>query len=135
MDQMCLDRGSRHEQAGRDLGVTEMLAHKADDIQLAWRQARPARARAPALAATAGGIGDRLLRGEPRALGPGGREFIRTEFLLGAGNRCFVGALLGWEANIADLRPLQVRRRPEPSSFLFTVLLGGKPGEKLQPVD
>ncbi len=112
-----------------------MLADQTHHFQLAWGEAGPARGGALALAATPGGISDRLIRGELPALGPRGRKFVRAEGLSGAGNRSFVGALLDGKADVAEARALYVGRRPEPYRLLVTLLFRSKSRQQLQTID
>src|SRR5215468_5538167 len=65
VDQVRLHCGARDKEPGRDLGVAEVLAGQARDLELGRRQAGPARGGAPAHPAPTGRISDRLLQREP----------------------------------------------------------------------
>src|SRR5712692_9619212 len=135
MDQVGLDSGSRHEQAARDLRISQMLADQAHHIQLARGQARPAGARAFALAAAPDGVGDRLLHRELRALGPRGCKLVGAEGVIRRRDSSFVGAAVDWEASVTELRSTRLCGGPEANRFLITVLLRGQSGQQLQGVD
>src|SRR5262249_10799677 len=130
VDQVGLYRGSGHEQPGGDLRVAEVLPDQADDLQLAGRQARPARGGALALAAAPGGIGARLLRWQPGPLRPGRRKPLRAQGLPGLCEGRLQARTVDREP-VAEVRPQRFGGRPEPRRFLVTVLLGSESGKLL----
>ena len=87
-----------------------------------------------AFAAAALGVGDRLLGGQGRALGPGGVEVLLAHGISQRRHRGFVAGVLDLEADRADALPDAVCRAEEPGGFAVTAGVAGQSGEALQDV-
>ena len=119
---------------GGDVVVGEPLADQSHDVALGGGQGCPAAGGAFAFAAAALGVGDRLLGGQGRALGPCGVKVLLTQGISQHRHRGLVAGVLDLEADGAHALPDGMCRAEEPGGFAVTAGIAGQSAEALQDV-
>ena len=117
-----------------DVVVGEPFADQLDDVELGRRERSPAAGGSFALAAAALRVGDRLLGGQGRALGPRGVKVAVAHGVSQRRHRSLVVGVKDLEPHRAHALPDGVCRAEEAGGFAVTVGLAGQSGEAFQDV-
>ena len=126
-------RGETKSRAAMSL-LAEPFADQSDDVALGGGERCPAAGGSFAFAAAALGVGDRLVGGQGRALGPRGVKVLLAHGVSKRRHRGFVAGVPDLEPHRAHALPNAVCRAEEPRGFAVTAGVAGQSGEALQDV-